>query len=61
MAVKFTVQYNPDTRELFINGKSKGVYHEKQATEEVSDTFLSEVRKSEINTIFKNVCKPENN
>lgn len=57
MSIEIVVNYNPDTGELFINGQLKGVYHEKVAATEVSDAFLSAVRRSEINKIFANACK----
>lgn len=57
MSVEIIINYNPDTRELLINGQLKGVYHEKVAATEISDAFLSAVKRTEINRIFENACK----
>lgn len=51
--MKMTIEYDNETRELFINGKSQGKMHVKVAASLVEEQFLNESRKEEFKKAVK--------
>lgn len=56
MVVEFKIQYNTDTKELIVDGKSLGKFPKMVAAEEVAECFISKTRSAEVSEIIKNAC-----
>ena len=54
--LEIKINYNVETRELFIDDKLIGVYNRKRALEEVEECLDGRIAKMQIENIVKKTC-----